>query len=221
MAGDAVAEGESRKAVGVVLRSSAKTVHFIRHAEGTHNKAAKEEGREAYDKEEHFDARLTDFGNEQCAALKATGHGIEKEAQLVVVSPLTRAIETAIRTVDQVDGVPWIALECVRERSGNHPCDRRRSIQELKLEFPNIDFDAIEDDTDVHWASLNERETNEALTARGHELLEWISSRPETNIAVVTHSAYLLCLFNNAILSPPHIAKWFENCELRTVLLDV
>lgn len=34
MAGDAVAEGESRKAVGVVLRSSAKTVHFIRHAEG-------------------------------------------------------------------------------------------------------------------------------------------------------------------------------------------
>lgn len=53
-------------------------------------------------KQEHFDARLTDFGNEQCAALKATGHGIEKEAQLVVVSPLTRAIETAIRTVDQV-----------------------------------------------------------------------------------------------------------------------
>lgn len=34
MADDAIAKGEGHKVVGVVLRSSAKTVHFIRHAEG-------------------------------------------------------------------------------------------------------------------------------------------------------------------------------------------
>lgn len=52
--------------------------------------------------QEHLDARLTDVGKEQCATLKATNHGIEKEAELVVVSPLTRAIQTAMLTIDQV-----------------------------------------------------------------------------------------------------------------------
>lgn len=33
--------------------------------------------------------------------MKATDHGIEKEAKLVVVSPLTRAIQTAMLSIDQ------------------------------------------------------------------------------------------------------------------------
>ncbi|CAN0442862.1 unnamed protein product, partial [Ectocarpus sp. 13 AM-2016] len=52
--------------------------------------------------QEHLDARLTDLGMEQCATLKAANHGIEKEAELVVVSPLTRAIQTAMLAIDQV-----------------------------------------------------------------------------------------------------------------------
>lgn len=52
--------------------------------------------------QEHLDARLTDFGKEQCSDLKATSHGVEKEAEVVVVSPLTRAIQTAMLTIDQV-----------------------------------------------------------------------------------------------------------------------
>lgn len=52
--------------------------------------------------QEYFDARLTKLDEDHCAILKATNHGIEKEAQLVVVSPLTRAIQTALLTIDQV-----------------------------------------------------------------------------------------------------------------------
>ena len=33
--------------------------------------------------------------------MKATEHEVEKEAQLVVVSPLTRAIQTAMLSIDQ------------------------------------------------------------------------------------------------------------------------
>lgn len=51
--------------------------------------------------QEHLDARLTDLGKQQCAILKATNHGVAKEAKLVVVSPLTRAIQTAMLTIDQ------------------------------------------------------------------------------------------------------------------------
>eukprot|EP00752_Nemacystus_decipiens_P016046 g14345.t1 len=210
------------KVVGVVLRSKAKTLHFLRHAEGTHNEAALKEGRAAYAKMEHLDARLTDLGQQQCATLKATNHGVEKEAELVVVSPLTRAIQTAMLTIDQVEGVPWVALECVRERAGGHPCDRRRCVSELKKEYPTISFDAMEEDDDAYFDSLgDERESNEKVAGRARELFAWLKDRPETNIAVVTHSAFLLCLFNEAVLSPPDVAKWFENCELRTVMMDL
>ncbi|CAB1116470.1 unnamed protein product [Ectocarpus sp. CCAP 1310/34] len=213
---------DGHKVVGVVQRSKAKTVHFIRHAEGTHNEAALKEGRAAYAKIEHLDARLTDLGKQQCATLKATKHGVEKEAQLVVVSPLTRAIQTAMLTIDQVEGVPWVALECVRERAGAHPCDRRRCVSELKQEYPDISFDEIKDEKDVYFDSLGEeREPNDLMADRGRELLSWLKERPETNIVVVTHSAFLLCLFNEAMQAAPETAKWFENCELRSVFLEL
>lgn len=54
-----------------------------------------------FQKQEHLDARLTDLGKQQCATLKAKKHGVEKEAELVVVSPLTRAIQTAMLTIDK------------------------------------------------------------------------------------------------------------------------
>eukprot|EP00904_Undaria_pinnatifida_P003935 jgi/Undpi1/13542/HiC_scaffold_8.g03201.m1 len=220
--GDAQAEQNGHKVIGVALRSQAKTIHFLRHAQGTHNEAALVEGRAAYMKIEHLDARLTDFGIEQCASLKATKHGIEKEAQLVVVSPLTRAIQTAMLSIEQAEGVPWVALECIRERSGEHPCDRRRRVSELKVEFSSIDFDAVTDEEDVYWDALgSKRETDEAMAGRARELFAWLRARPETNIAVVTHSAFLSCLFNKALLAPPHLAKWFENCELRTIYMDL
>ncbi|CAM9387297.1 unnamed protein product [Ectocarpus sp. 6 AP-2014] len=210
------------KVVGVVQRSTAKTVHFLRHAEGTHNEAALNEGRAAFSKIEHLDARLTDLGKEQCATLKAANHGIEKEAELVVVSPLTRAIETAMLAIDQVERVPWVALECVRERAGVQPCDRRRCVSELKMEYLNISFDAITDDDDAYFDSQgDERETYDSMALRGRELFSWLRDRPETNIVVVTHSGFLSSLFKRVMLSPPDIAKGFKNCELRSVLLDL
>ncbi|CAM9268494.1 unnamed protein product [Discosporangium mesarthrocarpum] len=208
--------------VGAVLRSKAKTVHFIRHAEGTHNEAARTEGRAAYSKIEHMDARLTDKGKDQCRNLKAVGHGIQKEAQLVVVSPLTRAIQTALLTLDQVDRVPWMALECARERAGGHYCDKRRALSVLKEEFPSINWQEVKDEEDVYWENLGgNRETDEAMKERAFELFRWIKERPETNIVVVTHSAFLSCMLNKAVSCSPELSKWFENCEARTVLLDV
>ncbi|CAN0318761.1 unnamed protein product, partial [Ectocarpus fasciculatus] len=106
----------SRQRLGVKRRTRERkedrylTMGTCMGIEGTHNEAALKEGRPAYKKIEHLDARLTDLGKEQCATLKAANHGIEKEAELVVVSPLTRAIQTAMLTIDQVEGVPWVAL---------------------------------------------------------------------------------------------------------------
>lgn len=57
--------------------------------------------------QEHADARITDIGKKQCADLKAAKHAVLLEAKLVIVSPLTRAIQTALLSIEQV---AWRAL---------------------------------------------------------------------------------------------------------------
>jgi len=81
-----------------------KTLYLIRHGEGYHNLHG-EKDHAQYASEKFFDASLTPKGWEQCAALKAhlesakTPDGRESlldRIECVVVSPLTRALETAV-----------------------------------------------------------------------------------------------------------------------------
>jgi len=199
-----------------------RTIHFVRHAQATHNKAFLDHGRVAYKDPAFHDARLTDFGEEQCAELRPSVCKIAREIQLVLVSPCTRATQTALLSFQDLpaDGsVKWIALECLREKSGQHPCDGRRAVSVLKKEFPKINYDFMEDDMDVYGEEtlgLEKRETDEMIIARAHKFFEWLKDRPETNIAVVTHSAFLSLLFNKVVRCSFDLSKWFENCEMRT-----
>ena len=81
-----------------------KTLYLIRHGEGYHNFFG-ERDREMYKSEKFFDAHLDPKGWAQCAALRqhlerATTHdGAESlldRIECVVVSPLMRALETAV-----------------------------------------------------------------------------------------------------------------------------
>ncbi|XP_043809293.1 phosphoglycerate mutase-like protein 1 isoform X2 [Manihot esculenta] len=108
-------------------------------------------------------------------------------------------------------------------QQGVHPCDRRRSISEYKPLFPAIDFSLIENDTDVLWTA-DVREKNEEVAARGQKFLNWLWSRKEKEIAVVTHSGFLyhtLSAFGNdchpSVKS--EICTHFKNCELRSVVI--
>eukprot|EP00588_Corethron_pennatum_P012833 CAMPEP_0194271918 /NCGR_PEP_ID=MMETSP0169-20130528/5612_1 /TAXON_ID=218684 /ORGANISM="Corethron pennatum, Strain L29A3" /LENGTH=239 /DNA_ID=CAMNT_0039014431 /DNA_START=17 /DNA_END=736 /DNA_ORIENTATION=- len=201
-----------------VLASQARTVHFVRHAQATHNKAALEIGRGAYNDPAFHDARLTDVGEEQCAKLRPSVDLIASDVQLVLVSPCSRATETAVRCFQSVpSSAKWIALECLREKSGHHPCDGRRSVSELKNEFSKIDYSFMEDDEDAYGEMLGEkRETDEMIIARVHKFFEWLKNRPETNIAVITHSVLLSVLFNKVVICSSDLSKRFENCEMRT-----
>ncbi|KAG5543755.1 hypothetical protein RHGRI_016494 [Rhododendron griersonianum] len=118
---------------------------------------------------------------------------------------------------------PFIAVELCREHLGIHPCDRRRSISEYKPIFPAIDFSLIESDADILWKP-DTREKDEELARRGMKFLDWLWTRPEKEIAVVTHSGFLiqaLSAFGNdchpSIKS--EIRKPFNNCELRSVVI--
>lgn len=70
----------------------------------------------------------------------------------------------------------------------------RRCVSELKVEYPNISFDAITDDDDAYFDSQgDERETYDSMAHRGRELFSWLRERPETNIVVVREPFLSVC----------------------------
>jgi broad specificity phosphatase PhoE len=156
------------------------------------------------------DARLTELGISQASALAApmAAHSIE----LALVSPLSRAIQTALH------GLPHAAAfrveELVRERNGTHPCDKRRSKSELAKDFPSVDFSPLLVEEDDTWTP--EREPMPALIGRAGAFLRTLAGRPEKSIAVVTHNDFLQALLLEAPelqVSEPGLRRKFLNAE--------
>jgi broad specificity phosphatase PhoE len=218
------------------LAERTKKIHFIRHAEGYHNVATKTTGSNECLKRgncsagEHalWDAKLTPYGIEQgeelreYLATRPSGGRSFTAFDLVVVSPLTRTLQTAeaIFGPPRTPGVPafldpgqapegspeseiattravprpriLVREEC-RERWGLYVCDGRRPIREIVKEFPGFDFSELQYDEDCFYT--DEREPDEHCCERAVQFLDWLNQRPEKCIAVVTHSSFLRHLF--------------------------
>ncbi|XP_059631219.1 phosphoglycerate mutase-like protein 1 [Cornus florida] len=228
-----------------------KTIHLVRHAQGIHNVEG-EKDHKAYLSEELMDAQLTPLGWQQVDNLRkhVKSTGLSKKIELVIASPLLRTMQTAVGVFGgegYTDGIdvpplmvanagysdhpaisslncpPFIAVELCREHLGVHPCDKRRSISEYKSLFPAIDYSLAKSDADILWKA-DVREKNEDLAARGMKFLNWLWTRKEKEIAVVTHSGFLihtLSAFGKDChpLVKSEMCKNFANCELRSLVL--
>lgn len=228
-----------------------KVIHLVRHAQGVHNIEG-DKNYKAYMKPEYFDAPLTELGWQQVENLRkhVRACGLSKKIQLVISSPLMRTMQTAAgvfggddytagmdalpvmvanagdsshSAISSLNCPPLLAVELCREHLGVHPCDRRRSISEYQLIFPAIDFSPIESDEDVLWKP-NVRETKEEVADRGMKFMNWLWTRKEREIAVVTHSGFLfhtLSRFGNDChpQMKDEIGKHFANCELRSMVI--
>ncbi|XP_024018849.1 phosphoglycerate mutase-like protein 1 isoform X1 [Morus notabilis] len=228
-----------------------KTIHLVRHAQGIHNVEG-EKSYKAYMNPEYFDAHLTPLGWQQVDNLRKHVHtsGLHKKIELVIVSPLLRTLQTAVGVfgggdytdkldilpmmlanagnsgrgaISSLDCPPFIAVELCREHLGVHPCDRRRNISDYQFLFPAVDFSLIESDEDVLWKDTV-RETKEEVTARGLKFMNWLWTRKEKEIAIVTHSGFLfhtLKAFGNDCHPSVkrEICKHFANCELRAMVI--
>ncbi|KAJ0024963.1 hypothetical protein Pint_08545 [Pistacia integerrima] len=81
----------------------------------------------------------------------------------------------------------------------------------------------IENDDDILWMA-DTRETNEHVAKRGMEFINWLWTRKEKEIAVVTHSGFLYHTLS-AFGTDCHpsikdgIRKHFANCELRSMVI--
>ncbi len=174
-------------------------VFLIRHGQSTFNEVFEATGVDPL----HFDARLTELGHRQVAAARAYAQDLNPD--LVVLSPLTRAIETGLGLFHP-ERAPIVVSPLHRERLGNS-CDVGRAPQALAQDFPMLDFGHLE----TCWWHDGEKdrrgvpvEPDDVFAARVAEFARWLSLRPEKCIAVVGHGTFLHRM----------TGRHFANCEI-------
>lgn len=196
-----------------------KVVHFLRHAEGTHNV------NKDYRSRTNIDAQLTEKGIRQCQDLakqiaeasEGPLYDLREKADLIVTSPLQRCIQTATLSLQPLllsqqreRPLPMVAHEMVRE-TVNYNCDRRRNIQALQDEHTHVDFTHMTDERDAIWQNYEDRfgcdetftkhrESGEihVVADRGRAFFQWLHETypHHSHVVVCTHSAFLRCIKN-------------------------
>ncbi|KAL7530685.1 hypothetical protein ACHAWF_003470 [Thalassiosira exigua] len=185
------------------------------------------------------DAPLTEKGRRQCEEQRSTAAGLDG-IELVVSSPLARTLQTAHCTFE--DHLPynaqrevkWMAHEGVREELGQLLCNKRRPLSETEFEFPEVDYTHMPyEEDDVVWNNhvektskgdgIPKRETTVDMSHRAYQfLVGFLHKRPEREIAVVGHSAWLFAM-TNAVLDAGDdeslIRPMFKQAELRSMEL--
>ena len=196
-------------------------VFLIRHGQSAFNAAVDEikqaiphtpeaELRERFDalRRNHAlrDARLSPAGERQVAdaSVQAQALGVD----VVIMSPLTRAIQTAMGLFGTTAARTEVShLHAERLFS---ICDVGRSPTALSVDFPHIDFTHLHD---VWWHCADstqpsdaflDMEPEETFQQRVNEFRNSLRARPEARIAVVGHG-----LFFEAVCG-----RHLENCEI-------
>ena len=189
-------------------------VLLIRHGEGTHNLRSCGGSTDPY---QTLDPRLTDKGRRQAAELR--GVAALHDAQLVVVSPLSRAIETAAIAFGggggaSMDRAPPTAgqrfcLCPLHSERWSNLCDQGRPKSELAHDFPFIreweHFDAL----DELWTPTEETD-RDWEARRLPAFVAWLRARPEARIVVIGHGAYFQRL----------VGRHLHNCEVEEMSWD-
>ncbi|GKV19937.1 hypothetical protein SLEP1_g30133 [Rubroshorea leprosula] len=113
---------------------------------------------------------------------------------------------------------PYAWHRCKILHLGLRPCDMRRRVSEYQSLFPSLDYSMMDGEEDNLWIP-DVRESEEELAERGMKLMKWLWTRPEKEIAVVSHGIvlqHMLYVLGNDCENTA-LFKRFDNCELRSV----
>jgi len=202
---------------------------------------------------ELHDPRLTEKGRAEAALAAASlrGRRPAPRPELLVTSPLRRAVQTLLLVFEDAvaAGAPALAHELCREAfRGPDPSlyDSRLSRGALAAEFPGVDFasyvlaperapggeaeEAAAVGDPLWWrcgsafGGCEGGPHSAAIAEHAWGFLNWlVAVRPEREIAVATHSLFLLALFHGA-LEPPGGGRWpspqvFHTGEVRSLVV--
>lgn len=220
---------------GKPLPPNTKVLHFQRHGQGYHNLLgdlyrelkmpidmdSSDPQKNPFIRPEILDSPLTDTGRMQCENMRSEVSST-LNPELVVVSPLLRAIQTGYLSFADFRDQPWVAHEGCREEIGLLICNKRRPLAQIRQDYPDIDFSHITDEEDALWDVLSHRrETVKEKTDRIYDfLVNFIQTRPEKDIAVVGHSSWLFFMLNAVVTCETEdLARWFMTSEVRSMQL--
>jgi len=179
-----------------------KTILCIRHGESTFNAQWRAIGADPL----HYDAPLSPAGHEQVRERARTLADVPVE--LIVCSPFTRALQTAVGLFGAHRASPPILVSALPRERVENSCDIGRSPRELAADFPSLELDHLED---VWWHADGVPDARgicieplDVVAARAAEFREFLRARPERVIAVVAHGTFLFHL----------TGKVLANCEV-------
>ncbi len=186
---------------------TAKSILCIRHGESTFNAAWRAAGVDPL----HFDAPLSATGVDQVRQAREALALFP--AELVVTSPLTRALQTALGLFAVHPAKPPMLVAALARERVENSCDIGRSPAQLAVEFPTLELAHL---GDVWWHAEghpDERgiciEPVATVAARAAQFRNFLASRPERFIAVVGHGTFFFHLTGQTL----------ANCE--TAALDL
>ncbi|KAJ8453403.1 hypothetical protein Cgig2_008287 [Carnegiea gigantea] len=151
--------------------------------------------------------------------------GLSNKIELVITSPLTRTMQTAVGAFggdDYTDGIDVAPLMVADAANSGRPAISSLNCPPfLAVELCREHL--IESDEDTWWQE-DIRETNDKVAARGMKFLKWLWTRKEKEIAIVSHSGFLfhtLSAFGKDCHQSvkDEICTHFANCELRSMVL--
>jgi len=177
----------------------------IRHGESTFNAA----WRAASVDPLHFDAPLSPAGVLQVR--KARRALEDMPVELVVTSPLTRALQTTAGLFDGHRHSPRIVVHALMRERVENSCDVGRRPSELAVDFPSLDLAHLDD---VWWHADGIPDTrgiciepSASVAARALQFKSYLRGRPERCIAVVGHGTFFYHLTGRTL----------ANCETAEV----
>lgn len=180
----------------------------IRHGESTFNAAHRATGIDPM----HFDAPLTETGRAQVAEARERLRSVEID--LVVTSPLTRALQTTAGLFADHPSAPPFLVEVLHRECQESSCDVGRGPAVLAAEFPDFRLDHL---PEVWWHVEGVEdlrgfhvEPRDLFHGRVSAFRDWLRARPERSIAVVGHGTFFARL----------TGRFLANCEIVPLDLD-
>jgi broad specificity phosphatase PhoE len=167
---------------------TSKTILCIRHGESTFNAMASGSGVDPL----HYDAPLSEVGQQQ--VLRARRMLRDTAIDLVITTPLTRALQTTAGLFADHPSSPPILVESLHRERVENSCDVGRSPAVLAEEFPSLALDHLPEVWWYNHDSPDERgvciEPVELVQSRVEEFKRFLLQRPERVIAVVGHGTF-------------------------------